>query len=87
MRRGLDLGGTYGAIHRNYGGCGLGLYISGHIVEELGGQIKLYSTLGKGTNVVFAIPLVTSTASEAPALAKPSVYIKDLLRCMRPVLW
>ncbi|MDD5580139.1 MAG: response regulator [Methylobacter sp.] len=40
---------------RKFGGSGLGLAIVKKLVELLGGQITLDSTVGKGTNVAFTI--------------------------------
>lgn len=45
-------------IHLEYGGSGLGLFICKKLVELLGGQISVDSTLGKGTTFVFAVPFI-----------------------------
>lgn len=42
---------------RNYGGLGLGLWISRQIVEGLGGTISFESTQGLGTTFVVELPL------------------------------
>lgn len=47
-------------ISKRYGGTGLGLAISQACVELLGGEIWLESEVGKGTNVFFKIPYITS---------------------------
>lgn len=43
---------------RRYGGMGLGLAISKHIVEKLGGKIWINSTPKSGTSVYFTVPFI-----------------------------
>jgi PAS domain S-box-containing protein len=42
---------------RRYGGTGLGLDISKHLVELMGGRIWIESCLGQGTTVHFTLPI------------------------------
>ena len=55
---------------RKYGGTGLGLIISKILVEQMGGQIYLQSTVGKGSEFSFTlkIPLHTNAPQEGANL-------------------
>lgn len=49
-----------GSTTRQHQGTGLGLSISRNLITLMGGSIALYSEgLGKGTRVLFALPLVS----------------------------
>lgn len=45
---------------RNYGGLGLGLYITRTIVEALGGTIRVDSQLGQGACFTVELPRESS---------------------------
>lgn len=51
---------------RRFGGTGLGLNISRHIVENLNGEIGVESTEGKGSRFWFRIPFKTSNTPPVP---------------------
>ncbi len=51
---------------RNYGGSGLGLAISKRLVELMGGEIYVFSTLHEGSTFSFRLDLETSSLKEKP---------------------
>ena len=57
---------------RRYGGTGLGMSITQHLVSLLGGQLSVHSQAGQGTVFDVWLPLQTAPAHEAatPALAE-----------------
>ena len=67
-----ELGQVFERFHRgrqvsstNYGGLGLGLYITKQIIERHGGSIWVESTEGSGTTFSFALPAVIDAAAKA----------------------
>ena len=59
------------ARSRNTGGTGLGLSIVRHIVENHGGDIRVWSQLGKGSTFTVRIPLAESRRPENDATEAP----------------
>ncbi|MBY7828277.1 response regulator [Vibrio fluvialis] len=53
------------SITRNYGGTGLGLAITKHLVELMGGTIKVNSKLGEGSLFAISIPLESRSTAAA----------------------
>jgi two-component system phosphate regulon sensor histidine kinase PhoR len=51
------------ARSREEGGTGLGLSIVKHLVQLLGGQLRIHSELGKGTTVELNLPVSSPVGS------------------------
>ncbi|MEP3655579.1 MAG: response regulator [Litorimonas sp.] len=56
-----------GSTTRVYGGTGLGLTISKHIIEMMGGRMRVNSTLGEGSSFGFRVPLPIDHAAKIEA--------------------
>ena len=72
-------------IHANHGGAGLGLAITRELVNRMGGEICVESTLGQGSQFHFTIPLQCDDIShwvaldlEAPQRVTPASINKNL---------
>jgi PAS domain S-box-containing protein len=54
-------------LTRKTGGVGLGLYISKRLVEAMGGQLALESSLGRGCTFSFDLPMTAAPSGLIPA--------------------
>ncbi|WP_307370055.1 ATP-binding protein [Peteryoungia aggregata] len=69
------------SISRRYGGTGLGLTICKQIVEKLGGELGMSSTVGVGSIFWFELGVVPVSREEASGLAAKVVAEETLPRC------
>lgn len=72
-----ELGQVFERFHRgrqvsstNYGGLGLGLYISKQIIERHGGNIWVESREGQGTTFYFALPSLAVAHDATPSVTR-----------------
>ncbi len=64
-----------GTTTRKYGGTGLGLAITKSLVEMMGGIIEIYSEgEGKGTTVIFTIPLSVKSFDKELTIEQGKIY-------------
>jgi len=64
------------AAASNYGGLGIGLYVSHDIIERHGGRFEVESQVGKGTTFRFRLP-VSDGASPKPAPRPRRILLVD----------
>jgi len=79
-----------GGIDRKFGGAGLGLAISGHIVKLMGGEIGVESTIGKGSRFTLTIKtgfLAPGTKEDAPiSLAGKTALLAEDVEINREIV-
>ena len=71
---------------RKFGGTGLGLTICRRLVELLGGQIALRSTLDVGTDFTVTLPMKQAPATRAPVFEQQLLGLQVLSTSQDPAL-
>eukprot|EP01022_Parablepharisma_sp_SALTPOND_P019939 TRINITY_DN3503_c0_g1_i1.p2 TRINITY_DN3503_c0_g1~~TRINITY_DN3503_c0_g1_i1.p2 ORF type:complete len:761 (+),score=79.40 TRINITY_DN3503_c0_g1_i1:274-2556(+) len=65
------------SISRNYGGTGLGLWITKNIILQMKGDVKIKSKEGRGSNFIIAFPAKVSEEVKAVVGENGSSVIKE----------
>ena len=65
---------------RLYGGTGLGLSISKHLIEHLGGKIRVESTENKGSKLIFTHPYEKLFSETTKSHTETTTSIEELLK-------
>jgi len=63
------------APSQNYGGLGLGLFIAGNVIKQHGGWIRVESSIGKGAQFIFEIPLTNTPKTLALPVADTTTCV------------
>ena len=78
-----------GSTTRHFGGTGLGLTISRHLAERMGGTLQVESVLGAGSRFVLDLPLAQVALTEASVASVVNAPLPDpapAASCARTVL-
>lgn len=70
---------------REYGGTGLGLTISRHYVDIMGGDIAIQSAIGEGTKITLSIPMEFEPSDEPPLPISETLAARIL--CSNPAIY
>lgn len=71
-------------VYEKYGGTGLGLYISSEICKQMGSEIKVISSLGKGSAFYFVAEFILDMSCVSSSFVNDSKYSlinKQIITC------